>query len=370
MYKLMNEQKRLPDLTLLLLVMLLLIVGLIMVYSSSHVWATYKYDDAFFFVKRQLLFAGVGVIGMFVIYLIPYQVWKKYVKVILVLCLLLLLLVLIPGIGIVRGGAQSWIGIGAFSIQPSEFMKLGLILYLASYLTTHQKYITTFGRGFFLPISLIFIVFAIIMLQPDFGTGVVLVGTCVLMIFIAGTRLSYFIYLGIIGIIGFALLILSAPYRISRITSYLNPWDDPLGDGFQIIQSLYAIGPGKLMGVGFGNSLQKFFYLPEPQTDFIFAIIGEEFGFIGASIVIILFLLLCWRGILIAVEALDSFGRYVAFGIITMITIQVMINISVVIGLIPVTGITLPFLSYGGSSLTLTLCSIGVLLNISTYTKN
>lgn len=370
MYKLLTEHKRLPDLTLLLIVMLLLIIGLIMVYSSSHVWAEYKYEDAFFFVKRQLLFAGVGVVGMSVISLIPYQVWKKYVKVILVLCFLLLLLVLVPGIGIVRGGAQSWIGIGAFSIQPSEFMKLGLILYLASYLTTHQKQITTFGRGFFLPISLIFIVFSFIMLQPDFGTGVVLVGTCVLMIFISGARLSYFFYLIIVGIVGFTLLILSAPYRISRITSYLNPWDDPLGDGFQIIQSLYAIGPGKLMGVGFGNSLQKFFYLPEPQTDFIFAIIGEEFGFIGASIVIILFLLLCWRGILIAVDALDSFGRYVAFGIITMITIQVMINISVVIGLIPVTGITLPFLSYGGSSLTLTLCSIGVLLNISMYTKN
>ncbi len=341
-----------------------------MVYSASHVWAEYKYDDSFFFVKRQVLFAGVGVLGMIIITLIPYQFWKRHVKVILLICFSLLLLVLIPGIGIVRGGAQSWIGIGAFSIQPSEFMKLGLILYLASYLTTHQKYIATFGRGFFLPIIFIFIVFAFIMLQPDFGTGVVLVGTCVLMIFIAGARIAYFIYLAIFGLIGFTLLIISAPYRISRITSYLNPWEDPLGDGFQIIQSLYAIGPGKLMGVGFGNSLQKYFYLPEPQTDFIFAIIGEEFGFIGSIIILLLFVFLCWRGISAAFGAPDSFGRYAAFGIITMITIQVMINVSVVIGLIPVTGITLPFLSYGGSSLTLTLCSIGILLNISRYTKN
>lgn len=370
MFKFTNDQKRLPDLTLLFIVLLLLLIGLVMVYSSSHIWAVYKYDDAFFFVKRQFLFASVGILGMFFLYLIPYHTWKKYVHVILFICFLFLLLVLVPGIGIVRGGAQSWIGVGAFSIQPSEFMKLGLILYLSSYLTTQKKAITSFTKGFFFPIALIFIVFGFIMLQPDFGTGVVLVSTCVLMIFIAGTRLTYFIYLALLGAVGFTLLILSAPYRISRITAYLNPWDDPLGDGFQIIQSLYAIGPGKLMGVGFGNSLQKYFYLPEPQTDFIFAIIGEEFGFIGATIIIILFFILCWRGIRVALHAVDSFGRYVAFGIIAMITIQVMINISVVIGLIPVTGITLPFLSYGGSSLTLTLCSIGILLNISAYTKN
>ena len=364
------NQRKLPDLTLLFIVLLLVFIGLVMVYSASHVWAEYKYDDPFFFVKRQLLFAGVGLIFMTFIAFVRYDIWKRYVKIILILCFLLLLLVLVPGIGIVRGGAQSWIGVGAFSIQPSEFMKLGLILFLAYYLTINHRNITSFGRGFLWPLILILIVFGLIMLQPDFGTGVVLVITSVLMLFISGTRLTYFIYLSVVGLIGFAMLILSAPYRIKRITAYLNPWEDPLGDGFQIIQSLYAIGPGKLMGVGFGNSLQKFFYLPEPQTDFIFAIIGEEFGFIGGTFVILLFLILCWRGILIAVRAADSFGRYIAFGIITMITVQVMINISVVIGLIPVTGITLPFLSYGGSSLTLTLCSIGLLLNISIYSKH
>lgn len=370
MQKMKLFERRLPDITLLTVVMLLLIIGLVMVYSSSHVWAEYKYDDPFFFVKRQLLFAGIGLLFMYFIYLIPYHIWFKYVKVILLLCFILLFIVLIPGIGIVRGGAQSWIGVGAFSIQPSEFMKLGLILFLAYYLTKHHRNITSFRQGFLWPILLVFFVFGLIMLQPDFGTGVVLVITCVLMLFISGTKFKYFIYLMFIGLIGFTLLIISAPYRIKRITAYLNPWEDPLGDGFQIIQSLYAIGPGKLMGLGFGNSLQKYFYLPEPQTDFIFAIIGEEFGFIGGTFVILLFFILCWRGVLIALNVKDSFGRYVAFGIITMITVQVMINISVVIGLIPVTGITLPFLSYGGSSLTLTLCSIGILLNISSYTKH
>jgi len=362
-------QHRFPDLILLFLVCSLLIIGILMVYSSSNIWAEYKYGDNYFFVKRQLLFIAVGFVCMSIISYIPYNLWKQYVNPIIILSFLLLLIVLVPGVGLVRGGAQSWIGVGAFSIQPSEFMKLGIIIFLAAYLSKNQRQITTFTKGFLIPILLICLAFGLIMLQPDFGTGVVLVGTCVLMIFIAGARISYFSYLGIFGLIGFSLLIISAPYRISRITAFLNPWDDPLGDGFQIIQSLYAIGPGKLMGVGFGNSLQKHFYLPEPQTDFIFAIIGEELGFIGATFIIILFLLLCWRGIQIAFKARDPFARYVAFGIITMISIQVMINISVVIGLIPVTGITLPFLSYGGSSLTLTLCSIGVLLNISMSTK-
>lgn len=289
---------------------------------------------------------------------------------ILTICFLLLLLVLVPGVGIVRGGARSWIGVGAFSIQPAEFIKLGLILYLGHYLSNALSHKPGFMQHFFIPLLYIFSAFGLIMLQPDFGTGVVLIVTCVLMVFIAGTKVKYFVYLGLLGLLGFALLIISAPYRMSRITSFLNPWEDPQGDGFQIIQSLYAIGPGKLMGVGFGNSLQKYFYLPEPQTDFIFAIIGEEFGFIGAAFVVCLFLLLCWRGIRVALQTKDYFGKFVAFGIITMITVQVMINISVVIGLIPVTGITLPLLSYGGSSLTLTLCSIGVLLNISSYTRN
>lgn len=370
MKKLALNKKGLPDMVLFFTVITLLIIGLVMVYSASHIWAEYKYGDAHFFVKRQLLFAVVGVVVMLVITYIPYFFWRKYLWVILFSCFTLLVLVLIPGVGLVRGGAQSWIGVGAFSIQPSEFMKLGMILFLSDYLSKNLSHMKQFKKGFLPTMLMVFTVFGLIMLQPDLGTGVVLVATCVLMIFIAGVPVKYFVYLGLVGIVGFVLLIISAPYRISRITSFLNPWEDPLGDGFQIIQSLYALGPGKLMGVGFGKSLQKYFYLPEPQTDFIFAIIGEEFGFIGATLVIGLFILLFWRGIRIALLAFDHYGRFIAIGIIAMISIQVMINVSVVIGLIPVTGITLPFLSYGGSSLTLTLAAIGVLLNVSRFIKD
>ncbi|GAB3067935.1 stage V sporulation protein E [Virgibacillus ainsalahensis] len=361
--------KRKPDYILLSVIGSLLIIGIIMVYSSSYVWSDYKFQDSFYYVKRQLLFAGAGVAAMFIIMLVPYTIWKKYAKIILFTCFLLLLLVLIPGIGMVRGGAQSWIGVGAFSIQPSEFMKLGLIVFLSAHLALNQKYITSFKKGFFPSIILVFTAFGLIMLQPDLGTGMVLVLTCMIMIFVAGARLSHFFGLAALGLVGFVFLIISAPYRISRITAFLNPWEDPLGDGFQIIQSLYAIGPGGLMGVGLGESLQKYFYLPEPQTDFIFAILGEEFGFIGGTLVLGLFLVLFWRGIKIALEAPDQFGRFLALGIVSMLIIQTMINISVVIGLIPVTGITLPFLSYGGSSLTLTLCSVGILLNLSMNSK-
>ncbi|MFD1447016.1 MULTISPECIES: stage V sporulation protein E [Oceanobacillus] len=354
---------------LLFIIVILLVVGIVMVYSSSYVWSDYKFNDSFYYLKRQLLFAGAGVVAMFFFMVIPYYTWKKYANLILLFCFILLLLVLIPGVGLVRGGAQSWIGVGAFSIQPSEFMKLGLIIFLAAILSANQKYITSFKKGFLPCILLVFTAFGLIMLQPDLGTGMVLVLTCMIMIFAAGARLTHFFGLAAIGMLGFVGLIASAPYRISRITAFLNPWEDPLGDGFQIIQSLYAIGPGGLMGLGLGNSLQKYFYLPEPQTDFIFAILGEELGFIGGTVIIVLFFLLLWRGIKISLEAPDLFGRFLALGIAGMLAVQAMINISVVIGLIPVTGITLPFLSYGGSSLTLTLCSVGVLLNISIYSK-
>ncbi|MCD5322592.1 MULTISPECIES: stage V sporulation protein E [Pontibacillus] len=358
-----------PDLLLIVAIFSLLLIGVIMVYSASAIWATYKFDDSFFFAKRQLLFAGAGIVAMFGFMNIPYLTWRNSSKTLLIVCFILLIAVLIPGVGMVRGGARSWIGVGAFSIQPSEFMKLGLIIFLARYLADHQKKITSFTKGFMPSLSLVMVAFGFIMLQPDLGTGVVLVGTCMLMIFVSGARIAHFVGLGVLGLAGFAGLIISAPYRMQRITAFLNPWEDPLGAGFQIIQSLYAIGPGGLMGLGLGQSLQKFYYLPEPQTDFIFAILAEELGFIGGTFVLLLFFLLLWRGIRVALGAPDTFGSLLALGIVGMITIQVMINISVVTGLMPVTGITLPFLSYGGSSLTLTLCSVGILLNISRYAK-
>ncbi|WP_091484088.1 stage V sporulation protein E [Gracilibacillus orientalis] len=360
-----NQHK--PDYFLIFVIIAILLVGTIMVYSASSIWAEYKFNDSFYFLKRQVLFAGVGVIAMMIVSNISYFQWIKHRKWIFISCLILLIAVLIPGIGMVRGGARSWIGVGAFSIQPAEFIKLAMIMFLSGFLVNQQDRITEFKKGFLPPLLLSVVVFLIIMLQPDLGTGMVFLLTCFLLIFVAGAKIIHFVFLAGFGVIGFLLLIISAPYRINRITAFLDPWQDPLGTGFQIIQSLYAIGPGGLLGVGFGNSLQKYFYLPEPHNDFIFAIIAEELGFIGAGFVIVLFILFIWRGILTAIHAPDLFARLLAVGIVGMIAIQVMINISVVIGLIPVTGITLPFLSYGGSSLTLTLCSVGILINISKY---
>lgn len=362
-------KKTAPDFILITVTLTLLAVGLIMVYSASAVWADYKFDDSFYFVKRQMLFAGVGIIAMFFLMNVDYWSWRTWAKVMLIVCFVLLLLVLIPGIGTVRNGSRSWIGVGAFSIQPSEFMKLAMIIFLAKYLSINQKNITSFKNGLLPSLLLVFTAFGLIMLQPDLGTGTVMVGTCLVMIFVAGARIKHFVILGLIGLAGFVALVLSAPYRIKRITSFLDPWEDPLGSGFQIIQSLFAIGPGGLFGLGLGQSRQKFFYLPEPQTDFIFAILAEELGFIGGSFVLLLFALLLWRGIRVALGAQDLYGSFLAVGIISMVAIQVMINIGVVTGLMPVTGITLPFLSYGGSSLTLMLMAVGVLLNISRYSK-
>ncbi|KAF0824510.1 stage V sporulation protein E [Cytobacillus firmus] len=365
----MPAKKTTPDFILMIVTLMLLAVGLTMVYSASAIWADYKFDDSFFFAKRQMLFAGVGIIAMFFIMNVDYWTWRTWAKVVIIICFVLLLLVLVPGVGNVRNGSRSWIGVGAFSIQPSEFMKLAMIVFMAKFLSEKQKLITSFRKGLIPSLGLVFLAFGLIMLQPDLGTGTVMVGTCVVMIFIAGARISHFVWFAAAGLAGFVALVLSAPYRIKRITSFLDPWEDPLGSGFQIIQSLYAIGPGGLFGLGLGQSRQKFFYLPEPQTDFIFAILAEELGFIGGSFVILLFALLLWRGIRIALGAPDLYGSFLAVGIIAMVAIQVMINIGVVTGLMPVTGITLPFLSYGGSSLTLMLMAIGVLLNISRYAR-
>ncbi|BAM47719.1 stage V sporulation protein E [Amphibacillus xylanus] len=361
------RKQQLADWKLVIVICLLVTMGILMVYSASSIWANYKFDDPLYFGKRQFLFATIGLIAMFVVSHIPYHTWRKYSKHILITCIVLLVLVLIPGIGLVRGGARSWIGVGAFSIQPAEFIKLGLLIFLSDRVAERQKEITSFKKGLGPLLLLIFFCFGLIMLQPDLGTGLILVGSCIILLFIAGAQIKHFVFLAILGLAGLTGLIASAPYRINRITAFINPWDDPLGNGFQIIQSLYAIGPGGLFGLGYGNSLQKYFYLPEPHNDFIFSIIAEELGFIGATIILLLFLYLLWKGVQIGINAPDKFGSLLSIGIVLQVSLQVIINISVVIGLIPVTGITLPFLSYGGSSLTLTLAAMGIVLNISRY---
>ena len=353
------------DNILFISVIVLIIFGLIMIYSASSIWASYKFNDSFKYVKQQGLFIIIGIILMNFISKIDYKWYYKKTNIILGVCLFLLVLVLIPGIGSIRNGSRSWFGIGAFGIQPSEFAKLGLIIFAAKYLEKNEKYLKSIKKGVIPLLTILFLVFGLIMLQPDFGTGMIIVVSILMMMFIAGVNIKFFIGLGLIGVFGIIGLIAIAPYRIDRITSFINPWSDPLGTGFQIIQSLYAIGPGGLLGTGFLNSRQKQFYLPEPQTDFIFSIISEEFGFLGVVIVVGLFLMILYRGIKIALNCKDSFSKYLAFGLIFQILIQAVMNLMVVIGLIPVTGVTLPFLSYGGSSLLISMISVGILLNIS-----
>ena len=302
---------------------------------------------------------------MYFISKIDYKIYYKKSNIILLISVILLILVLIPGIGTIRNGSRSWFGIGSFGIQPSEAAKLGLIIFVSKYLSNNESNLRNIKKGVLPILGITLFIFLLIMLQPDFGTGVIIVLSIIGLLFISGVKMGFFIKLGILGIIGVVILILIAPYRLERIMSFLNPWQDPLGSGFQIIQSLYAIGPGGLFGYGFLNSRQKHFYLPEPQTDFIFSIISEEFGFMGILIVSSLFLIIIIRGLKIARLANNTFSKYLSFGIIFQISIQTILNLMVVVGLIPVTGVTLPFLSYGGSSLLISMTSIGILLNIS-----
>ena len=237
------------------------------------------------------------------------------------------------------------------------------------YLVNNEKNMKYFKKGVLPILGITLGIFAIIMLQPDFGTGTIIVMSIIGLLFVGGVDFKFFLKIGLVGVAGVVALIAVAPYRLSRILSFLNPWADPLGSGFQIIQSLYAIGPGGLFGYGFLNSRQKHFYLPEPQTDFIFSIISEEFGFLAVLLVTSLFLTIILTGFKIARNSKDLFGKYLAFGIMFQISFQTLLNLMVVVGLIPVTGVTLPFLSYGGSSLLITLCEIGIVLNISRYEK-
>jgi len=359
--------KKYTELYLFFAVLLLIFFGLVMIYSSSYVWAEYKFNDPYRYAKQQSIFIVVGIFLIFIVRKINYQFYYDKANLIMLSCIILLVLVLIPGIGSVRNGARSWFGIGSFGIQPSEFTKLGLLILTSKYLCNSNKYISDIKKGVIPIVFIMLFVFGLIMLQPDFGTGMIIVMSIIALLFIAGVNMKFFFITGIIGAIGIVVLIAIAPYRLDRITSFLNPWSDPLGTGFQIIQSLYAIGPGGLLGMGFLNSRQKYFYLPEPQTDFIFSIISEEFGILGIMIVSALFIIVLYSGIKIALNCKDQFGKYLAFGIVFQILIQAVLNLMVVIGMIPVTGVTLPFLSYGGSSLLITLVSIGILLNISRH---
>src|SRR5690554_2335091 len=358
--------KRSIDYVLLICVLFLSLFGLLMVYSASNFVALYKYNDRFYFFKRQFIFFILGLILMVILIRADIIKYKKYVSGIFFICLILLVLVLIPGIGIVRGGARSWIGFGSFSIQPSEFMKLAIVGLLAKYLSENYKDMEI-AKSFFLVLGLVGLIFLIIMLQPDLGTGLVIVLSCVILLFVTGAPIKYFVFIALIGLVGGSILIISAPYRIARITAFINPWQDPLGSGFQGIQALFAITPGGLFGHGFNQSMQKHFFLPEPQNDFIFAILLEEFGLIGGAFTLLFFFIIIYKGIEISLTVEDYFLKFLSLGISISLAVGVLINVGVVVGLLPVTGITLPLFSYGGSSLILTMISLGILISISKY---
>ena len=334
-------KKKHIDYFLFISVILISIFGIVMIYSASSIWAEFKYQDAFKYVKQQGLFFIVGVFAMLFASKIDLHFLKKKANLILAICFILLVLVLIPGIGTVRNGSRSWFGIGGFGVQPSEFAKLGLIIFASKYLACNQKSMVDIKKGA-LPIFLVVgVFFILIMLEPDFGTAMVMALSLIALIFASGLKISFFVKLGVLGLVGIVGLIIAAPYRMARIVSFLNPWSDPLGSGYQIIQSLYAIGPGGVLGQGFLNSRQKHFYLPEPQTDFIFSIISEEFGFLGVLIVCSFFFFLFYRILKIALKSNDLFQKYLSLGLGLLIFIQASLNLAVVVGLIPVTGYAL-----------------------------
>ncbi|MDF9408641.1 MAG: Lipid II flippase FtsW [Pelotomaculum sp. PtaB.Bin013] len=364
----MQQKKKSPDFVLFLTVISLLSIGVVMVFSASEYSTLVNYNDSFYYFKRQLAWALLGLIAMRLTMRYNYWQLKRYVLPILTIALVLLILVLIPGIGKEVNGARRWINVGPLPFAPAELVKLCLIIFTAYGLARQKHKVKTFSKGV-LPYLLVMSSAALlILIQPDLGTAVSLAGIVIVMIFAAGARLTHLGSIAVSGLAAVGFAIAMKPYRLQRLMAFLDPWADPQGDGFHIIQGLYAIGSGGLFGLGLGQSKQKFLYLPENHTDFIFAIIGEELGFIGASLVILLFALFIWRGLKIAITSTDPFASLLATGITAWVGIQSIINIGVVTGSLPVTGIPLPFISFGGTSLLFTMIGVGILLNISQFT--
>lgn len=357
--------RRRPDMILLGVVLLLVVLGVVMVYSSSAVKGYVQYDDPYHFTKMELIWVSMGLAAMLVTMQLDLKWLRKVAKPALFLAVGLLILVKVPGIGRTVNGADRWIGLGPLSIQPSEVIKLSMVLVMAHLLALDPLKIKSFRYGLLPILGLLGLIAGLIMLQPDLGTTLVIAGTTFFMLIAVGARISHMVALGGAGLALVVAAIAAAPYRMRRILAFLDPWADPSGKGYQTIQALLALGPGGLFGLGLGQSRQKFLYLPENHTDFIFAMIGEELGFIGATFVVLLFFVFVWRGFRIGMGAPDVFSGLLAIGLTSMIGIQAMINMGVVSGILPVTGITLPFLSYGGTSLVFTMVGVGVLLNIS-----
>jgi cell division protein FtsW len=341
-------------------------IGLVMVFSSSAVTANVQYNDAYHFFKKQLLWALVSIIAMIVVMKINYARLKDFAIPLMFIAVVCLILVVTP-LGTEVKGSSRWLMIGPFNLSPSELAKLAVIMFMARSLDNNIEKIKSFQQGVLPYLVILAIICALVMAQPDLGTSCAIAGTVFFLLMVAGARWSHLGMIAAAGVAAIGAAIVVAPYRMERMIAFINPWKYAGDEGFQIIQSLYALGSGGLFGMGLGRSRQKFFYLPEQHTDFIFAILGEELGFIGAFVVLMLFVLFAWRGFKIAINAPDSFGSILASGITVMVILQASINIGVVSGMLPVTGITLPFISYGGSSLLFTMTGVGLLLNISRY---
>ncbi|MEJ8545416.1 putative lipid II flippase FtsW [Brevibacillus borstelensis] len=364
-----------PDFLLLLLTALLVGFGITMVLSSSSIYALTSFTssgckqcggDELFFVKRQAMWLLLGIFAMLVTMNIPFSFYKKNYLLIMLVCFLSLFLVLIPGIGTDIQGARSWFSFGSANLQPAEFAKLGLILYLAAIVSKKGAGIRDLKKGLMPPLVVTGVFFGLIVAQPDMGTAAILLGSAIVVLICGGARLSHLFMIGFpVTTLAVFAYVMKKDHAWNRLTSFLDPLSDPLGTGYHIKQSLIAIAHGGLTGTGFGKSIQKYLYLPEAHTDFIFAIISEEFGFIGTSLFLLVYLLFLLRGIHICLKVQDTFASLAGIGIVGMIGIQAFINIGGVTSFIPLTGVTLPFISYGGSSLLVILISTGILLSVS-----
>jgi cell division protein FtsW len=357
-----------PDYAILVTALALVVVGLIFVYSSSFAIALADYNNVNYFLFRQLGSALIGLVAMFVMMRFDYRKLRLFSPLLMLIAVLSLVAVL--AIGTEVNGARAWISLGSLpAFQPSEFAKLAVIIYIAAWLASRGREVRTFALGLAPFILLVGLVAALILMEPDTGTAAIVVLTTVSLFFLAGGSLSHVFTLAGIGLVAGVLLIIGGDYRLDRLTAFTSAEDDPSGLGFQTIQLLIALGSGGIEGLGLGVSRQKFFYIPGAHTDGVFAIIGEETGFIGAMIVIGLFAYLIYRGFKVAMNARDEFGTYLAMGVICWISFQALINVGGITRSIPLTGIPLPFVSYGGSSLISIMAAIGVLLNVSRYSQ-